>query len=190
MNSLKGKIVTLVPINKDHFPGLSLSFEKQLTQYFSQPFESPEEYYEEVVVQNVFGPCEIFTIVHNHTGKLVGCTGFFNEDKKNKKIEIGGTWIGKDFQNSAVNSECKLLLMTEGFEKRHCIRIELKTDGLNTRSQAAMEKLGFKREGVSRSHILLANGRRRDSVFFSVIDEEWPSTQAKMLKRIEEKLKP
>lgn len=163
--SLKGKFVTLVPLIKDHLLGLSLSFDKELTQNFSHPFDTVEDYVYEATTQKVFGPCEIFTIVHNGSGRMVGCTGFFNEDKKNRKVEIGGTWVGKEFQNTVVNPEAKLLLLTEGFENRKYMRIELKTDELNKRSQAAMEKLGFKREGTLRNHILLASGRRRNSVF-------------------------
>lgn len=158
-----------------------------LTQYFSRQFNSAKEYFEQVAVGGCFGPCQVFSIFHNETGEFIGCSGFFNEDKENRKAEIGGSWIGTSFQGSVVNVEAKLLLFSEGFENRNYVRIELKTDLLNTKSQAAMEKLGLVRDGVLRNHILLPDGRHRHSVFYSVIIEEWQTTQLKIQNRLQQK---
>ena len=89
-------------------------------------------------------------------------------------MEIGGTWYGTEFQRTAVNTECKYLLMSYAFEKLGAIRVQLKTDLRNERSQRAIERIGAKKEGVLRNHMILPDGNIRDSVFYSVLDTEWP----------------
>jgi RimJ/RimL family protein N-acetyltransferase len=92
---------------------------------------------------------------------------------KDRGLEIGGTWYGVDFQRTAVNTECKYLLMTYAFEKLRSIRVQLKTDSRNERSQKAIERIGAKKEGVLRNHMILPDGYFRHSVFYSVLDTEW-----------------
>jgi len=104
---------------------------------------------------------------------------------KDKGLEVGGTWYGLDFQRTPVNTECKYLLFSHAFETLKCIRLQLKTDSLNTRSQAAIERIGAKKEGVLRNHMITPEGRIRHSVFYSVIDTEWEDVK----KRLEEMMK-
>jgi RimJ/RimL family protein N-acetyltransferase len=99
-------------------------------------------------------------------------------------LEIGGTWYGAAYQRTAVNTECKYLLLKHAFEALGCIRVQLKTDSRNERSQRAIERLGAVKEGVLRNHMLLADGHIRHSVMYSILDSEWPAVKA----RLEEKL--
>jgi RimJ/RimL family protein N-acetyltransferase len=101
---------------------------------------------------------------------------------QDRGLEIGGTWYGLEFQRTVVNTECKYLLLRHAFETLGCIRVQLKTDRLNERSQKAIERIGAVREGVLRNHMILPNGRYRDSVFYSIVDTEWPAVK----KRLEE----
>jgi RimJ/RimL family protein N-acetyltransferase len=97
---------------------------------------------------------------------------------------VGGTWYGLDFQRTAVNTECKYLLFAHAFEVLKCIRVQIKTDARNMRSQQAIERIGAKKEGVLRNHMILPDGRYRDSVFYSILDSEWPRVK----KNLEEML--
>ena len=102
-------------------------------------------------------------------------------------LEVGGTWYGLDFQRTAVNTECKYLLLTHAFEELGCIRVQLKTDSRNERSQKAIERIGAKREGVLRNHIILPNGYFRHSVLYSVLDSEWNDVKGKLKEMLDKK---
>ena len=108
---------------------------------------------------------------------MAGATRYLNIVPKDRGLEIGGTWYGTEFQRSAVNTECKYLLMTHAFETLRAIRVQLKTDLRNERSQKAIERIGAKKEGVLRNHMILPDGRIRDSVFYSILDTEWPEVK-------------
>lgn len=112
--------------------------------------------------------------------RLIGATRFMDIRAKDRGLEIGGTWYAPAFQRTYVNSETKYLLLKQAFEVYECVRVQLKTDSRNTRSIAAIERIGAKREGVLRNHMVLANGKYRDSVYFSIIDSEWPQVKANL----------
>ncbi|MBI5945594.1 MAG: GNAT family N-acetyltransferase [Chloroflexi bacterium] len=114
-----------------------------------------------------------FVAIHLASGRVAGATRYLNIMPKDRGLEVGGTWYGLDFQRTIVNTECKYLLLTHAFEVLKCIRVQIKTDARNVRSQKAIERLGAKKEGVLRNHMILPDGRYRDSVFYSVIDTEW-----------------
>ena len=97
---------------------------------------------------------------------------------QHRGLEIGGTWYGLDYQRTAVNTECKSLLLGHAFEELGCIRVQFKTDILNERSQRAIERIGAMREGVLRNHVIRADGSYRDSVYYSIIDTDWPAVKA------------
>ena len=126
-----------------------------------------------------------FATVEKTSGKAIGSTRFGNIDVPNKKTEIGWTWISPDWQRTFVNTEAKYLMLRHAFETWNCNRVELKTDSLNERSRNAILRLGAKQEGIFRQHIVTYSGRLRDSVYFSIINTEWPEVKAKL----EEKLK-
>ncbi|NOT05348.1 MAG: GNAT family N-acetyltransferase [Anaerolineales bacterium] len=123
-----------------------------------------------------------FVAIHLASGKVAGATRYLNIMPKDRGLEIGGTFYGTEYQRTPVNTECKYLLLTHAFEKLGCIRVQLKTDLRNLRSQNAIERIGAKREGILRNHMILPDGRYRDSVFFSIVDSEWPEVK----KRLEE----
>ena len=125
-----------------------------------------------------------FAVFHKPTGRHVGMTRYLNIEEAHKKLEIGSTWYEPSVWASPVNPECKLLLMQHAFDALKFRRDEYKTDVLNARSRAAILKLGAKQEGILRKHMVAAGGRARDSVYFSIIDDEWPAVRAGLEKRL------
>jgi len=125
-----------------------------------------------------------FVAIHLESGRVAGATRYLNIMPQDRGLEIGGTWYGPEFQRTAVNTECKYLLLSHAFETLGCIRVQLKTDLRNERSQKAIERLGAVKEGVLRNHMILPDGRYRHSVFYSILDMEWPEVK----KRLEQML--
>jgi RimJ/RimL family protein N-acetyltransferase len=125
-----------------------------------------------------------FVAIHLASGRVAGATRYLNIMPKDRGLEIGGTWYGPEFQRTAVNTECKYLLLGHAFETLKAIRVQLKTDLRNERSQKAIERIGAVREGVLRNHMILPDGRYRHSVFYSILDSEWPEVK----KRLEQML--
>jgi RimJ/RimL family protein N-acetyltransferase len=115
-----------------------------------------------------------FATVDKASRQAVGSTRFANIDRANRRVEIGWTWIGVRWQRTAVNTEAKYLMLRHAFETLGCIRVEFKTDALNEKSRRALLRIGARQEGVFRKHMLMPDGRVRDSVYFSIIDSEWP----------------
>jgi RimJ/RimL family protein N-acetyltransferase len=118
------------------------------------------------------------------TGRAVGSTRFGDIAPEHGRVEIGWTWIAPSHQRTAVNTEAKLLQLTYAFEELGATRVALKTDGRNLRSQAAIERLGAVREGVLRRHIRMPDGFMRDTVYYSILADEWPSVKARLEARL------
>ena len=114
------------------------------------------------------------------SGQVVGTTRFYDVKANDRGVAIGYTWLSKSAQRTAVNTESKLLMLTHAFEHWGCIRVELLTDVLNEQSRAAILRLGSKEEGILRSHMIMPSGRIRDSVIFSIINEEWPEVKTRL----------
>ena len=119
-----------------------------------------------------------FVVTDKASGKIVGCTRYFNVDATNRRLEIGHTWYAKRAQRTAINTECKLLLLTHAFETLRCIGVEFRTHWFNHASRTAIARLGAKQDGVLRNHQLMPDGSRRDTVVFSIVDAEWPAVRA------------
>lgn len=117
-------------------------------------------------------------------GTVVGSTRFGAIDRKNRRLEIGWTWIASAWQRTHINTEAKLLLLTHAFEQLGCLRVEFKTDSLNEKSKAALKRIGAIEEGTFRNHMVTPSGRIRHSVYFSIIREEWPETKAQLQARL------
>ena len=126
-----------------------------------------------------------FAIIEREKGRVAGSTRYLNIRPEHRSLEIGWTWLGQDWQRTGINTETKLLLMTHAFERLRCIRVEFKTDARNLRSQAALERIGAVREGVLRAHMIVQEGHYRDSVYFSVIESEWPQVKAMLAELLE-----
>jgi RimJ/RimL family protein N-acetyltransferase len=118
-----------------------------------------------------------FVARHNASGDVVGSTRYFNVDAVNRRLEIGHTWYAKRVHRTAFNTECKLLLLTHAFETLRCIAVEFRTHWFNFASRAAIARLGAKQDGVLRNHQVGADGSKRDTVVFSIIDNEWPAVK-------------
>jgi len=125
-----------------------------------------------------------FATVSRAARRAIGSTRFANFDAPNRRVEIGWTWLGRDWQRTAINTEAKYLMLTHAFEKLGCVRVELRTDVLNERSRAAIRRIGASEEGVLRKHAITSTGRVRDDVYYSIVDEEWPGVKAKLEARI------
>jgi RimJ/RimL family protein N-acetyltransferase len=121
-----------------------------------------------------------FVIVETHKNKVVGSTRYLNIRPQHRSLEIGWTWLGHEWQRTGINTQVKTLLLTHAFERLGCIRVEFKTDARNLRSQRALERIGATREGVLRQHMIVQGGHYRDSVYFSVIDREWPEVKERL----------
>jgi RimJ/RimL family protein N-acetyltransferase len=122
--------------------------------------------------------------VERSSGRVIGSTRFMNIDRVNRRVEIGSTWIAPAWQRTAVNTEAKYLMLKHAFEVWGCVRVELKTDALNQQSRDAILRLGAKEEGTLRKHLLTWTGRIRDSVYFSILDTEWPEVKARLDKKL------
>ena len=126
-----------------------------------------------------------FVIREKASGEIVGCTRYFNVDATHRRLEIGHTWYAKRVQRGPINTECKLLLLTHAFEKLQCIAVEFRTHWFNHASRAAIARLGAKQDGVLRNHQVSADGSRRDTVVFSIIDGEWPAVKQHLRYQLE-----
>jgi RimJ/RimL family protein N-acetyltransferase len=125
-----------------------------------------------------------FVIVLRASGAIVGSTRFWKIDRANRKLEIGHTWLSESVQRSAVNTEAKYLLLSQAFDAMQCVRVQFTTDALNERSRAAILRIGAKQEGVVRHERIMPDGRKRNSVRFSIIDDEWPAVKAMLAAKL------
>ncbi len=188
--TLEGKHVRLEPMNEAHVHGLAEIGAGQPFWDFMVYGKMETEDDMRGWVRQILGRAEKgtdlpFVVIHLASGRIAGATRYLNITPNDRGLEIGGTWYGSDFQRTAVNTECKYLLLKHAFETLGCIRVQLKTDLRNERSQKAIERIGAKREGVLRNHMILPDGYYRHSVYFSILDTEW----ADVKKRLEEMLR-
>ena len=176
--TLQGKHVRLEPMTEAHVPGLAQIGIGQSFWDFMLYGNIQTEADMRNWVLDILSRAEKrtdlpFVAIHLASGRVAGATRYLNIMPKDRGLEIGGTWYGTDFQRTPVNTECKYLLLSHAFETLKCIRVQLKTDKRNERSQKAIERLGAKKEGILRNHMILPDGRFRDSVFYSILDTEW-----------------
>jgi RimJ/RimL family protein N-acetyltransferase len=125
--------------------------------------------------------------VFDADGRIAGMTTYMNVDAPNRRVEIGSTWYAKRVQRSALNTQCKLLLLTHAFEKLDCIAVEFRTHFFNHQSRRGIERLGAKQDGILRSHAIAPNGTLRDTVVYSIIASEWPTVQAHLTYQLNDK---
>lgn len=190
--TLTGRHVRLEPLSPDHLDDLFASGggDEEVWRWQGGPApRTREELGEKLTAllaaarQGVYVP---FAVVHRGSGRAVGWTTYMDIDVANERLEIGSTWYGRAYWRSAVNTETKLLLFTHAFEELGMGRVQLKTDHLNERSQAAIARLGARREGVLRRHRLRHDGSWRDTVYFSLLADEWPEAKSRLRARLEE----
>lgn len=187
--TLTGKLIRLEPMTEDDVPGLArVGLEPRIWQYMIYGQKNTEDelraWVREILHRQARGTDLPFTVISQESGQPIGTTRFMEILPQHRGLEIGGTWYGVDYQGSGVNAEAKLLLLTHAFEAWRCIRVQIKTDLRNLRSQRAIERLGAVKEGVLRNHVILADGYVRSSVLYSILDTEWPAVKAGLLKRL------
>ena len=183
--TLTGTRVRLEPLTEAHIPGLAQIGLGQDFWHFMLYGEIRAEadmraWVEDILSRSAKGADLPFAVIHLESGRVAGATRYLNIVPKDRGLEIGGTWYGPEFQRTAVNTECKYLLLKHAFETLGCIRVQLKTDSRNVRSQKAIERIGAVREGVLRNHMILPDGTVRHSVFYSIIDSEWPGVKERL----------
>lgn len=180
----------LEPLTLGHLDGLcAVGLDSDLWRWDSiqkRSRQDMETYVQKALDEQKRGVSLPFATVFLVTGQVIGSTRYLNIDLANRRVEIGATWIAKPWQRTAVNSEAKYLMLRHAFEVLECFRVELKTDALNERSRRAILRLGAKEEGTLRRHMVTDTGRVRDTVYFSILDHEWPAVKA----RLQAKLNP
>jgi N-acetyltransferase len=178
---LTGKYVRLEPMTEAHVPGLAaIGLDDSIWKHMLYGEMRSEADMRTWVRGVLSGSDAPFVAIQLASGRVAGATRYLNIAPEHRGLEIGGTWYGIEFQRTVVNTECKYLLLMHAFETLGCIRVQLKTDSRNERSQRAIERLGAKHEGVLRNHMILPDGRFRNSVYYSIIDTEWPEVKARL----------
>ncbi|HEY8670921.1 MAG TPA: GNAT family protein [Terriglobales bacterium] len=182
--SLEGRHVRLEPSRSEHASMLWEVAKDHLTEMFQwipyrlETLEDFQEFSRQVLEEQKRGVSLPFATFERSGNGIAGTTRFMNMDLANRKVEIGSTWIAPPWQRTVVNTEAKYLMLRYAFETWKCLRVEFKTDALNLQSRKAILRLGAKEEGTLRKHMLTWNGRQRDSVYFSILDTEWPEVKA------------
>lgn len=181
---LEGDFVRLEPMTLDHHSALSeVGLDPEIWRFTLVLVQTPEEmrrYMESALKLQREGTTLPFVTIERSSGRIVGSTRYGNYDPENRRIEIGWTWIARPWQRTAINTEAKYLMLSHAFERLRCVRVELKTDVLNTPSRKAMLRIGAKEEGILRKHSLVWDGRYRDSIYYSILDEEWPGVKQQL----------
>ncbi|MED1791665.1 GNAT family protein [Brevibacillus nitrificans] len=182
--TLEGKYVRLEPLRHAHIEGIwEAGRYENIWTYMSIKIDRLEDAvsFVETAMRNEEEGIDLpFAILSREDGKVIGSTRFLNIARKDRGLEIGFTWLTPSVWKSAINTECKYLLMRHCFEQLGCIRVQLKTDSRNLNSQRAIARIGGVREGVLRNHMILPDGYVRDSVYFSITHTEWKNVQEKL----------
>lgn len=182
--TLEGAWVRLEPLRPEHSGALAeVGCDEEVYRYLTAPLATHAEMqaFVERALDNLARGDELpFVTIDKEVGAVAGSTRYLDIRREHRAVEIGYTWLGRAWWRTRINSEAKYLLLRHAFETWGCQRVSLKTDGLNERSQRAIARLGAVREGVLRKHMILPSGRSRDTVYFSIIDDEWPAIKARM----------
>ncbi len=183
---LTGRIVRLEPLDRRHVSDLTeAAKDEKIWEFMRYGVVNTEEkmleLIDDLLAHQARGTDMPFTVVHQAEGKAIGMTRYLNIEPENRAVEIGGTWYGKAYQRTGVNTECKFLLLQYAFEQLDCIRVQIKADQRNERSLRAIERIGAVREGVLRDHMILPDGAVRSSVYYSILAREWPGVKNRLI---------
>ena len=184
--TLEGSIVRLEPLRREHAELFWEVVKNDLDDVFRwipYSMKMPEDF--QRLIDKSFeeqerGESVVFATVEQSSGRVIGSTRYMNIDRINRRVEIGSTWIAPAWQRTGVNTEAKYLMLRHAFEVWKCMRVELKTDALNQKSRNAILRIGAKEEGTLRRHLLTWTGRVRDTVYFSILDDEWPEVKTRL----------
>jgi RimJ/RimL family protein N-acetyltransferase len=189
--TLTGNLVRLEPLSLDHLPDLALvGCDEHIWKYMLYGEIHDEAgirgWVLDMLNRQSRGTDLPFAVIDLFSGKAIGGTRYMEIRPEHRGLEIGGTWYGGSYQGTGVNPEAKYLLLKHAFEILGCIRVQFKTDTRNLRSKAAIEKLGAVQEGIFRNHMIRLDGVVRDSVYYSILDREWPSVKVKLEERLQQ----
>lgn len=188
--TLEGSVVRLEPVRLEHAQLFWEAAKDSLDDLFRWiPYsmkarEDFQRFMDRAFAEQERGESVVFATVERSSGRVIGSTRFMNIDRANRRVEIGSTWIAPAWQRTPVNTEAKYLMLRHAFGSWQCLRVELKTDALNQRSRNAILRLGAKEEGTLRKHLVTWTGRIRDTVYFSILDTEWPAVKARLEERL------
>lgn len=187
--TLTGTTVELLPLQREHKAALlDAAADGELWNLKVTNVPGPDtvdQYIDTALSGRDAGSVIPFTLVRREDGQVIGSTRFWKVDRVNRKLEIGHTWLALSTQKSAINTEAKLLLLTYAFEVLDCVRVQFTTDELNEKSRAAILRLGAVQEGIVRHERIMSDGRKRNSVRFSIIDSEWPQVKANLQAKLQ-----
>lgn len=183
--TLVGNSVRLEPLNESHIADLAAvgcdDRIWRLMRYGSIRTEQDmRAWVSHLLEEQAAGTDLPFAAIQLASGRVAGATRYMEIHPEHRGLEIGGTWYGLEFQRTAINTECKYLLLQYAFEMLGTIRVQFKADVRNNQSMRAIERIGAKREGILRNHIILPDGVRRDSVYYSILDQEWPVVKERL----------
>jgi RimJ/RimL family protein N-acetyltransferase len=182
--TLDGPRLRLEPLAEAHHAAFcAVGLDPELWRWIPSPVRTPDEmaaYIATALEDQARGAALPFAMVDRASGQLIGGTRYGNIDLDHHRVEIGWTWLARPWQRTAANTEAKYLLLRHAFETLGCIRVELKTDALNERSRAAIQRIGARQEGILRNHMITASGRIRHTVYFSILDSEWPDVKTSL----------
>jgi RimJ/RimL family protein N-acetyltransferase len=172
---LESERILLRPLQREDLQALlELTQDPSLWTYFTHDLSTPAGL-ETWAAGHFSGDRLQFVVIDKQSGKMLGSTGFGNNFPRDQRIEIGWTWLGKAFQGTGINAQMKSLMLQYAFEELEMLRVEFKTDVLNLPARQALLRLGATEEGVLRSHTLMTQGRRRDTIYYSFLRGEWPA---------------
>jgi RimJ/RimL family protein N-acetyltransferase len=185
---LQGRHVRLEPLTAAHAEALAeVGLDPDLWKWIPTSVSTAKEmdaYVQTALQEQAAGSALPFALIEKSSGRAIGSTRYGNIERTHYRLEIGWTWVARDWQRTAVNTEAKYLLLRHALETLKCMRVELKTDSLNDRSRAAILRIGAKEEGTFRNHMITASGRIRHTVYFSILDSEWPEVKARLEARL------
>ena len=186
--TLTGRYVRLQSLSLSHLDDLcAVGLDPQLWRWIPNPVGTREDmrgYIETALGEQDVGLSLPFAVIHLESGRAIGSTRYGAINLPNRRLEIGWTWYAPAFQRTPVNTECKLLLLTHAFDTLGTIRVEFKTDALNDKSRNALLRIGAVQEGIFRKHLICDSGRIRDTVYFSILDTEWPEKKRALQARL------
>jgi len=182
--TLAGRHVRLVPLTLEHVPALwEVANDDDIWRWTLSQIRSEHDmlrYVQAALAKQAEGGAIPFATTDAATGRVIGSTRYHNVEPLHRRVEIGYTWIGPAWQRTPVNTEAKYLMLRHAFETLDCIRVELRTDAQNQRSRSAILRIGAKEEGTLRRHLRTDSGRFRDTVYFSILDDEWPEVKQRL----------
>jgi RimJ/RimL family protein N-acetyltransferase len=187
--TLTGRVARLEPLSESHIPDLTIAAgDESIWRFMVYGNITTEEkmrgWVQFLLAEGARGTDLSFAVLHIESGRAIGVTRYLNINSPDRALEIGGTWYAVAYQRTAINTECKYLLLEHAFERLGCVRVQFKTDARNQTSQRAIERIGAVKEGVLRKHVVLPDGFIRDSIFYSIIDSEWPTVKAGLEARL------